>query len=241
MIKTYSTKEIADFAGVHPNTVRLYEEWGYISKVKRSKNDYRLFTERHLYEMKLARTALPGPYPIDGSIVHELVRRFAVRDFKIALKLAQEYSSKVDIEKEEALEAIDLLDKWFEEKTGSIDRILYRRRKDAAEYLKITIDTLRTWERNGLFLVIRSEKGRLLFSEWDIEKIKVIRLLRNCGYSIASLLNVFQNQDEEIKPSELLNLPVENNDIFYETDRYLDFLKEHKERAEAIISLIKNK
>lgn len=72
--------------------MRLYEEWGYISEVKRAKNNYRQFTERHLKEMKLARLALPGPYPIDGSIVHELVREFATTNLKSALKLADKYS-----------------------------------------------------------------------------------------------------------------------------------------------------
>ncbi|QTL97416.1 MerR family transcriptional regulator [Iocasia frigidifontis] len=235
------TKEIADLTGVHPNTVRLYEEWGYISEVKRAGNNYRQFTERHLDEMKLARIALPGPYPIDGYIVNELVRKYASSDFKVALRLASEYLHKVEIEIEEALEAIGVLDRWFENSLGSKDKILYKTRKATANKLKITIDMLRTWERNGLFTVRRSESGRLIFSEWDIEKIKVIRLLRNCGYSIASLLNVFQNQKDDIKPSELLNLPVDNNDFYYVTDRYMHFLNEHKERAERLISLIKNK
>lgn len=191
--------------------------------------------------MKLARVALPGPYPIDGSIVHNLVKRFAANNFEDAIKLAQEYSAQVDSEKEEALEAVQVLDRWFENNVGNKEKIIFRTRKAAVSKLKLTIDTLRTWERNGLYAVSRSEKGRLLYNEWDIEKIKVIRLLRNCGYSIASLLNVFQSKDEDIKPSKLLSLPVDNNDFFYETDRYLDFLDEHKERAEAIISIIINK
>lgn len=74
---TYSTRQIADLVGVHPNTVRLYEEWGYISKAKRKRNHYRVFNEKHLFEMRLARVALPGPYPFDEKLVHGLVRRFA--------------------------------------------------------------------------------------------------------------------------------------------------------------------
>lgn len=197
--------------------------------------------ERHLNEMKLARIALPGPYPIDGFIVQELVRKYADSDFKTAFKLANVYLYKVDIEIEEAFAAIKVLERWFENSVGNKEKILFRTRKAAADKLKISIDTVRTWERNGLFTVRRSESGRLLFSEWDIEKIKVIRLLRNCGYSIASLFNVFQNQDKNIKPLELLNLPEDNNDFFYATDRYIHFLDEHKERAKIIISLIKDK
>ncbi len=189
--------------------------------------------------MKLARVPLPGPCQIEGSIVHELVRRFAAGDSENALELARGYSSEVDSEKEKAIEAINVLNKWFENDIGNKDKIVYLTRKSAANNLNITAETLRTWERNALFKIKRGNNRRLLFTEWDIEKIMVIRLLRNCGYSIASLFNVFHTYDQNIKVSELLNLSEDNNEIFHDTDRYLEFLEEHKERAEKIIKLIK--
>ena len=33
---------------VHPNTVRLYEEWGFLPPVPRAPNGYRLYDQRHL-------------------------------------------------------------------------------------------------------------------------------------------------------------------------------------------------
>ena len=38
MIKTYSMSQIAKMVGVHPNTVRMYEEWGLIQKPVRKPN-----------------------------------------------------------------------------------------------------------------------------------------------------------------------------------------------------------
>ena len=38
--------------GIHPNTVMLYEKWGYIASVQRKKNGYRVYTETHLEQMK---------------------------------------------------------------------------------------------------------------------------------------------------------------------------------------------
>lgn len=237
--KIYTTKEIADITKVHPNTVRLYEKWGYISKAQRKKNNYRVFTEKHLYQMKLARVALPGPYPIDGEVVYELVRQFANGKIEKSYRLSKEYLKKVKLETKIAKEALEILDKWFEENTGDRNKIVLKTRKKVAEKIDVTIDALRTWERNGLFSIKKNNKNTLVFSEWDIEKIMIIRLLRNCGYSIASLLRVFSNADDsQEKPSKILSLPDNDPDIYYVTDMYLQYLDEHKKRAKRIIRLI---
>ncbi len=41
----YKTAEVAAAIGIHPNTVRLYEDWGLISKPDRQENGYRIFTD----------------------------------------------------------------------------------------------------------------------------------------------------------------------------------------------------
>ncbi|WP_245799737.1 MerR family DNA-binding transcriptional regulator [Virgibacillus proomii] len=43
--------------GVHPNTVRLYEDLELIAKPKRQANGYRVFTDLHLEQFRLARLA----------------------------------------------------------------------------------------------------------------------------------------------------------------------------------------
>lgn len=57
MEKTYKTNEIAKIIGIHPNTVRMYEDLGLISKTIRQRNGYRMFTELHVDQFRLARTA----------------------------------------------------------------------------------------------------------------------------------------------------------------------------------------
>lgn len=237
--KTYTTKEIADIVNVHPNTVRLYEEWGYISNANRRKNGYRVFTQKHLYQMKLARVALPGPYPVDGKIVHGLVKEFAKGEYEKVLSMVKDYLDGVEIETERAVIALGVLDKWFEEKIGDREKIVFKTRKRASNELGVSIDALRTWERNGLFRINKDEKGIMTFTQWDIEKIMIIRLLRNCGYSIASLFRVFSNEEDLYqKPSEILALRDENSDIYYVTDQFLKYLEDHRKRAEKIITLI---
>jgi DNA-binding transcriptional MerR regulator len=54
------TSDLARAVGVHPNTIRLYEAWGFLPPVPRSVRGYRLFTQVHLRQMRLARVALHG-------------------------------------------------------------------------------------------------------------------------------------------------------------------------------------
>lgn len=237
---TFTTKQIAGLNQVHPNTVRLYEEWGFIARAERRENNYRIFNEDHLWQMKLARIALPGPYPINGQIVQQLVKAFARQDLSAALSLAGAYKMRVEAEKERGLQGLKILDQWFEDKTGDPDRIMVCGRKMAAGELDVSLDALRTWERNGLFAIQKDDQGRLRFSEWDMEKIRVIRLLRNCGYSISSLLRVFGDETSlREKPSVLLSLPDQNADFYYTTDLFIEYLEQHLTRADAVIALIK--
>lgn len=57
-INTYSTSQIAEIVGLHPNTVRTYEEWGLIHKPKRKPNGYRVYNDVHIKQFRLARKAL---------------------------------------------------------------------------------------------------------------------------------------------------------------------------------------
>ncbi|MGD8401273.1 MAG: MerR family transcriptional regulator [Bacillota bacterium] len=237
--KIYSTKTIAKLCGVHPNTVRLYEQWGYIAKAKRGRNNYRKFTEAHLRQMQLARIALPGPYPIANSIVRNLVKTYAAGDLQGSLQLAETYLAKVKAEKVKALQAMEILDKWHADRPGNKEVIVFETRKQVAAAFGLSSDALRTWERNGLYHLSQKVHGKLQFSEWDLEKLMVIRLLRNCGYSIASLLNVFANEATLMaKPSQLLPLQKNDAEISYITDRYLEFLEEHIARAGKILDFL---
>ena len=55
---TYRTSEIAKQAGLHPNTIRFYEEIGFLTKPVRSPNGYRVYTPLHLEQVQLIRLAL---------------------------------------------------------------------------------------------------------------------------------------------------------------------------------------
>ena len=56
MSLTYSTSQIAKMVGLHPNTVRMYEEWGLIQKPFRKKNGYRVYDENDMNRLKIIRS-----------------------------------------------------------------------------------------------------------------------------------------------------------------------------------------
>lgn len=58
MENTYKTTEVAKIIGIHPNTVRLYEDLELIPKANRLSNGYRIFNDYHIEQFNLVRTAL---------------------------------------------------------------------------------------------------------------------------------------------------------------------------------------
>ena len=58
MKQTFSTSQVAQIIGIHPNTVRLYEELQLITPPERKANGYRIFTDLHIRQFRIARLAL---------------------------------------------------------------------------------------------------------------------------------------------------------------------------------------
>lgn len=106
----YKTAEVAAAIGVHPNTVRLYEEWGMIPKAKRQANGYRVFTDFHIEQFKLARLAFQIEVLQNGlrKKIIQMVKVSATGDFDKAISLATEYLEQLKRERTNAEEAVTL-------------------------------------------------------------------------------------------------------------------------------------
>jgi DNA-binding transcriptional MerR regulator len=53
---TYTTSEIAKIMRIHPNTVMLYEKWGYIATAPRKENGYRVYGEDEIKLLRVINT-----------------------------------------------------------------------------------------------------------------------------------------------------------------------------------------
>ncbi len=107
-MNTYKTIDIARIIGIHVNTVRLYEKCGLIPKPERLENGYRVFTDLHIEQFKLARAALQVEVLQNGlrKQAVDIIKVSALRNYEKAMELTRRYIAQIDIEKANAEEAI---------------------------------------------------------------------------------------------------------------------------------------
>ena len=110
-MKTYRTAEVASIIGVHPNTVRLYEKLGLIPKPERKPNGYRIFTDFHIEQFKLARLALQVEVLQNGlrKKIIQTVKASAAGDFNTAISLTEDYLRQLQQERMNAEKAIEIV------------------------------------------------------------------------------------------------------------------------------------
>ncbi len=233
------TTDLSKALGVHPNTVRLYEAWGFIAPVPRSPKGYRLFTEMHLDQLRLARTALREPWP--GRRIRQsalaLVRRAASGDLDGALALAQAHLALVQAERAQAEAAATFLEQWAQGQLLTPDAPPLQIR-DVAYLLTVTPDRLRNWERNGLLRVPRNPANRYrLYGPAEIGRLRVIRLLLSAGYSTMAVLRMLLQLDQGRRQDlrQVLDTPRADEDLLYAADHWLSTLDEQEQRAHDLI------
>lgn len=242
--KRLSTAKIARAAGCHPNTVRLYEQIGFISPVARSPKGYRLYEPWHLDQMRLARLCLSGawPGPVIRRAIMPVIRHAAAQDYPAALEAAHHYRATVRLEREYAETAVSALENWAwsapPEDQGPPLRI-----SAAAQLLGLTVDMLRNWERNGLLRVPRNPaNGYRQYRAAELDRLRVIRLLRQTGYSPMAILRMLvqldQGQATDLR--QALDTPRPDEDVHMAFDRWLSTLAEQEERANQVIALVES-
>jgi DNA-binding transcriptional MerR regulator len=234
------TSDLSQAVGVHPNTVRLYEEWGFLPPIPRSPSGYRLFTQAHLDQLCLARLALNDAWPgrnIRRSAV-KLVRQAASGDLAAALEQAQQHLALVQTEQAQAEAAAEFLERWAQGAVteAAIDPLSIGQ---TAELLAVTIDTLRHWERNGLLTVPRDpQNGYRRYGLVEINRLRVIRMLLRAGYSTMAVLRMLLQLDQGQRDGlrEALDTPRPDEDILTASDRWLTTLADQQERARNMIA-----
>jgi DNA-binding transcriptional MerR regulator len=234
------TSEIARAVGVHPNTVRLYEAWGFLPPIPRTASGYRMFSQAHLDQMRLARLAMLFTW-LGGEVratARAMVFQGADGDLGGALERAFQLRALVKSERAMAEEAAGFLERWAQGAAAdtTAQPLLIG---ETARLLGTTSDRLRNWERNGLIRVPRDpNNGYRLYGAREIGRLRVIRTLCGARYSLMSILRMLTYLDEGGGSSlrERLDTPRPDEDVLYATDRWLSTLAELEARADQVIA-----
>lgn len=240
-----STAKIAKAVGCHPNTVRMYEQWGLLPPVPRSRSGYRLYTEDHLDQMRLARMVYGGDWP-GREVRHsalKVVRAAAESNLGGALELAYQHLSVVQAEQAQAESAVNLLERWAQGVPADATPHLLHI-QDAARLLGLTVDQLRSWERNSLLDVPRDPHNRYrLYGQPEIARLRIIRMLRSAGYSPISILRMLTRLDkgETHALRQALDTPDPQEDVYSAADHWLTTLADQEKRAREMITLVEER
>lgn len=234
-MRTYSTSEIAKIIGIHPNTVMLYEKWGYIAPVKRKENGYRVYTETHLEQMKLARMALRSEL-IKCYMkfeVQNIIRSAAQGDLRKALELSCEYLAHIQNEKNNELKVMKVIKEILKNDLITENNVSLNR-NGAAMLLGVSISVIINWERYGLIEVPRSKNSYRVYGKDEIKLLRVIKALRQENYSTQCISRMLKKLKNKIKDNEMfLFEEIENPD-----DSLLSSLSDVERNIKELISYI---
>lgn len=238
-MNTYKTSEIAHSIGIHPNTVRLYEELELIPKPERKENGYRVFTDFHMEQIKFARIALKVEVLQNGlrKQAITIIKTSALGNFSKAIGLTEYYLQQIRNEQSNAEEAIAITEKLLSgdrQEAGTT----FLTRKETANFLQISIDALRNWEMNGLLTVKRKQNGYRVYGNEDIRRLKIIRSLRCANYSLSAILRMLNtlSRNPEANIRQVIDTPKQNDDIISVCDKLLTSLHCAEQNAKVMLA-----
>jgi DNA-binding transcriptional MerR regulator len=225
------TSEVAKLFGVHPNTVRLYEEWGYLPPIPRDHSGQREFTEKHVEQMRLARYTLlnaPRSGPELKESYKELVWLACAGNVQLAVTQARKHLTMVKLARERTHYAHEFLQ-------GALpEHIAYMANPplhihQAALFIDVSVPVLRRWESSGVIRVPRNPKNNYrLYGKNEIGWLLVVRSLRQAGYTMSScrrLIKQYQKANSIPKPhpcsqASLCDAIVECISLFIEHEQH---------------------
>ncbi|MBW6411189.1 MerR family transcriptional regulator [Clostridium weizhouense] len=240
-MKSYKTIELAKMFNLHSNTIRFYESIGYISKAKRKLNGYREFTDKHVLQLKICRHILG--YRYTNSHIRDIGKLIITSAAKGNLiegkQYAHDYIKIIENEIALAEKTSQSLHKWagLKHDIGNSNNIekLYTR-KEVACLLGVTSEAVRNWERNDLIKSDkRGNKKEVLFNKIDLDRIRIIYMLRQTGYSMSAIHRCLMVYDKGQAELVIVALnKIDKQELLSAGDCWLSELRNLKVAAEKI-------
>lgn len=240
--KYLRTIDVARRTGIAVNTVRLYEEQGFLPPVPRAENGYRMFTRQHVQHVQLVRQAMRCTW-VGGHIRQtalELLKVAAQGDYSVAQSNMIKLFNFIQREQQLAEDALKVLDQWVAHQNTRSSESIYHI-GEVASLLDITHDEMRSWERNGLLAVPRATNGYRQYGHQQLDRLRVIRALRRARYSIHAIKHLLDNLDQGQTDDlrHILDTPPSDSEFEpYPTDSWLSTLRTIREAAQAMSQIL---
>ncbi len=249
--RQFQIGELSRITGVKAGTIRFYESSGFLEPAKCLPNGYRIFGIRHIYQVRICRLVF-------GGFVNKRLRKISLRileaagnwDLEVYDDATNSYLRAVEEDIAGTRRAIAAVMEKLQE-AGSFrsdstcplpvspDRETGYPKKQAAQLVGVTPEAVRNWERNGLLGQTQSYRRRI-YSPEMLERMYVIRLLLDNGYSMMAIQTFFAEFDagNGQRAVDVLVNPGQTESLIYRADRYLETLLNEEKKAEKLCKLL---
>lgn len=233
----YYIKEVSAKTGVKAGTIRFYEKLGYLEPVSRMTNQYRVFNEHHIYQIQVCSLVF-------GGFVNTRLRKISMHiiaaakgwDLEAYDRATQNYLQAIEQDITRTKKAVSIVTKQIDQDEN--DERKYSK-KEAAELLGVTPETIRNWERNGL-LAQKEPYSRRQYQTDEIRRMYVIRFLLDTGYSCMTILRFLTAYDDGLnqKATGFLLGTVEDAELQSRADQYLQSLFRARTQADTLCHIL---
>jgi DNA-binding transcriptional MerR regulator len=176
------TIDLAQAGQISVQQVRNYEASGFIPPVERSPSGYRLYTQKHLVALKIARSLIGGYGRPRAWMIMQAVHQGKLPD---ALALIDERHAELAgkrLQIEQTLVALSVLSAQSTA-LADIHHSLRLRVGEAAKQVGVRVSALHFWEQQGLLYPERDKSSHYrLYDEQQMRRLRVVVLLRDAGY-----------------------------------------------------------
>ncbi|GHO70091.1 MerR family transcriptional regulator [Ktedonobacter sp. SOSP1-52] len=184
------TIDLARATGISVQQVRNYEAWGLLPAASRSKSGYRLYTQRHLAALKTAR-GMAGGYSWQRTSA--IMQALHQGDLSVSLALIDSRHAELAnkrLQVEQTLSALHTLAAQPASlQSAHPSQSLHV--GEAARQVGVRVSALHFWEQQGLLRPVRDQDSRYrLYDEQQMQRLRVIVLLREAGYNFDVIQSV---------------------------------------------------
>ena len=177
------TIDLARATGISVQQVRNYEAWGLLPGASRSKSGYRLYTQCHLAALKTARSMVGG-YSWQGTLA--IMQALHRGDLSASLALIDSRHAELASKRQQVEQTLSALHTLAAKPVSMPGSHPSRglRVGEAARQVGVRVSALHFWEQQGLLHPVRDRESRYrLYDEQEMQRLRVIVLLREAGYN----------------------------------------------------------